>query len=139
MTTLTREELTSGRTLKHEVVTVPDLGDVNVYEMSPRQRMDFAKWAVTLMPEGQDPATFDPPTLDVLSISDYREQVLVRTIRDDAGKLMYGSEDVALLGDMLSEDALTLLCGTAVELSGLTDAAIEKRADGPNSPDASAS
>jgi hypothetical protein len=138
---LTREDLLSGRSLKHETVEVPALGgSVNVYEMAPRQRMDFAMWAKSLAPAGVAMADFDPTTLEVEAISDYREQVLVRSLRDDVGKLLFEPADVAALGDMLDDDTLTLLCGMAVDLSGLTQASIEKKADDlPNSPDASAS
>ena len=135
MATLTREQLTSGRALKHETVPVPGLdGEANVYEMAPAQRTEFTRWALSLKPEGVELADWEPHGIDTLTIADYREQVLVRTLRDDDGKLLFTADDVPLLGSMFSEDALTLLCGVAVDLSGLTDKAIEKRADDPNSP-----
>jgi len=140
MAQLTREELLSGRSLKHEEVTVPELGgEVSVYELAPRQRVRFAKWCKDNQPaEGSD---------DILTVSTFRERLLALTLRSEGQPLFVLDksgepldDDVRAIGETVGEDVLDRLSDIARNLSGIGDDAIEAKADElPNSPDASAS
>jgi len=135
MAVLSREEILSGRSLKHEDVEVPELGgSVRVYELAPRQRMDFVRW---MKARGVDEGL---EAVDALAIADVRERLVAMSLRDEAGALLFSEDDVPALGAMLSEEVLQRLAERARYMSGMGDAAIEERADDlPNSPGASPS
>jgi hypothetical protein len=130
MAYLTRDEILSGRSLKREEVTVPELGgEVFVYELSPKQRMEFFKWVEDHRPDTEE--------ADVWAIADFGQQLLVRTLRGPDMQLLFKPEDSDLLGEMLSDPVTERLSDVARNLSGLGDDAIEQKADQlPNSPDA---
>ena len=141
MPVLTREDILSGRSLKREQVTVPELGgDVFIFELAPKQRNSFLRWCVkmkeTASPvegiEGSD-------KIDVWASLDYGRNLLVRALRDENARLLFTADDIDSLAEMLDDDVTDRLAEIARGLSGLGEDVIEKKADElPNSPDASA-
>ena len=142
MPILTREDILSGRSLKREQVTVPELGgDVFVFELAPKQRTAFLRWCLK-MKESPTPieGIEGSADIDVWASMDYSRALLVRSLRDENAHLLFTPDDIDALAEMLDDDVTTRLADIARSLSGLGDDAIEKKADElPNSPDASAS
>ena len=153
MSTLTAADFTSGRGLKHEDVELPSLGGIaHVYELSPRQRVAFIRWIGTLtagyaggavsaeMLQQVENSTLSH--VDVETFPEYNDRLLAYTLRDDEAQLIFPdpAKTLTRLSDSLSEDEITALVSIAQRLSGLTNEAIEEKADElPNSLDASAS
>jgi len=151
MATLTAADFMSGRGLKHETVPVPSLGgEAQVYELAPRQRIEFVRWISDLVSGTKDFTLetlgalegSDTNKIDVGEISEYADRLLAMTLRDDDGKLIFPDPHIQVthLSDFMSDDEIKLLQGVAERLSLLGDAAVEEKArELPNSPDASAS
>lgn len=139
MPVLTREDILSGRSLKREQVTVPELGgDVFVFELAPKQRNAFLRWCLKMKDNPTPVEGIEGSAgIDVWASMDYSRNLLVRALRDENARLLFTPEDVDALAETISDELTDRLASIARGLSGLGDDAIEKRADDPNSSDAS--
>jgi hypothetical protein len=112
MTLVTREQFVESKYENHVDVEAPELGGtIRLASMTARERSTLEKQFM-----GQGEAMKDP--------GGFRVALLVRTIVDDAGELLFTDDDRDML---LSKNAkkLEVLFEAACELNGFTDKDVE--------------
>lgn len=112
MTLVTREQFVASKYSKHVDVDVPELGGtVRIASMTARTRSELEKKFLVKRNAMDDPGGF-------------RVALLVRTIVDEAGELIFTDDDLDML---LDKDAKKLekLFEASCELNGFTDKDVE--------------
>lgn len=110
---LSREDFLKKPTLKRELVTIPDFGEVYVQEMTAKEADAFSVVASNEDVDREE------------RLSNFRASLCVRCIVDDAGKRMFADSDVNLLGSMPAS-VITPIFDAAQKLNGMNPGAAEE-------------
>jgi hypothetical protein len=129
MSFLKKEELLGGLPLRTQRVEIPEFGEgryVVIREMTGAQRDDYEASLWEDVPGGGK----------VLNLENATAKLIVRSVTDDDGYPVLDESDVIALGKKMGAGILRRMADVAKELSGITDAKIEKLAKNSKTPQA---
>lgn len=112
MAVLNREDFLKKPTLKRELVSIVDFGEVYVQEMTAKEADAFSVMAANEEIDREE------------RLANFRAALCVRCIVDDGGKRMFSDSDVGLLG-AFPASVITPIFNAAQRLNGMNDGAAE--------------
>ena len=112
---LTREALLVKQDLKKVKVELP-MGYVYVREMTAAEKNDFEMMLLKTTRTGnpKNPVAYES------SLENYRTKLLVCTVCDEEGKLLFTKKDVSLLSQNMSASTMEKIADEASKLNAIT-------------------
>lgn len=120
---LSKDEILKAEDLKVEPVEVPEWGGtVNVRGLTGVERDDWEESRLDRK------AKLRKGQATPLKLSNFRASLVVRTVCNDRGELLFGDKDIVLLGKK-SAIALSRVFEVAMRLSGVSEDDVEELAE----------